>query len=102
MSDRMSLRQLAFVLTGPSMLRHGNSDALCPRGWKEIFDRSRFDLSVCYSEALVVLPLLVLLLCGSVEAWSLRKLPVKRLSGWRGLGLYRLKLVSSRIRSIDH
>ena len=95
----MSLRQLAFVLTGPSMLRHGNSDALCPRGWKEIFDRSRFDLSVCYSELLVVIPLLILVLCGSVEAWSLRKLPVKRLSGWRGLGLYRLKLVGRHIHS---
>lgn len=94
-----TLGQLAFVLTGPSMLRHGgNSDGgLCPSSWKHIFNYERFDLTLCYVELLPCLPLAILLVFGSIEAWSLRKLPVKRLSGWRGLGLYRLKLVSARL-----
>lgn len=92
----MSLRQLAFILSGPEMR---GREGLCPHSWRQIFDSQRFDLSLCWIDLLPLLPLSLLLACGSWEAWSLRKAPVKRLSGWRGLGLYRLKLVSARIHA---
>ena len=105
------LAELVYVLSGPSDLqglhqdgslsmqqlqrhRHSESDALCPSNWKHLFSRQRFDLTLCYVELLPLIPLAILLLCGSFEAWSLRRLPQKRLSGFRGLGLYRIKLVS--------
>ena len=87
---RYTLSQLAFVLTGPETLRR---DGLCPVSWQYVFDKRRFDLALCWIELLPLLPLAILLLCGAVEAYGIRKLPSKRLSGWRGLGLYRLKLV---------
>lgn len=91
---RYSISQLAIVLTGPTpetARQHG----LCPYSWKHYFDPRRFELSLCWVELLPLLPLALLISCGSFEAWSLRKLDTKRLSGFRGIGLYRLKLVSS-------
>ena len=92
MSQPYDLRQLAFVLTGPSASSY---DGLCPTSWKHLFNSKRFDLSLCWIDLLPLLPLSILLLIGSIEGWSLRKLPVKRLSdAWRGRSLYQLKLVS--------
>jgi hypothetical protein len=87
-----SVRQLLFALSGPEVLRH---DGLCPGSWKHYFDPRRFDLSLCWVELLPLVPLSLLLLFGPFEAWSLRNLEIKRLSGFRGIGLYRLKLVSA-------
>lgn len=84
-------RQLLFALTGPELYRH---DGLCPSSWKHIFNKERFDFTLCWVELLPLVPLAILLPFGAVEAWSLRKLETKRLTGFRGLGLYRIKLVS--------
>lgn len=121
-----SASQLAFLLTGParvwvtppppspaaswpsssegfpgttttSRAAASARDGLCPESWKHILNYDRFDFTLCWIEILVpVIPLALLLLSGSIEAWSLRKLPAKRLSGFRGLGLYRLKLVGGK------
>lgn len=85
-----SARQLLFALTGPEAYRH---DGLCPISWKHYFNPRRFDFSLCWVELLPLIPLAVLLPFGAAEAWSLRKLETKRLSGFRGLGLYHAKLV---------
>lgn len=102
-SPFFSFGQLPLVLTGPVGVITGaaqgyhlyadGSNGLCPSSWRHLFNRNRFDLNVCYEALLPLIPLAVLLLFGGAEAWSLRKLQRKRLSGWRGLGLYRLKLV---------
>jgi hypothetical protein len=96
-----SARQLLFALTGPEVYRH---DGLCPVSWKHYFNPKRFDLTLCWVELLPLVPLAILLPFGAAEAWSLRKLETKRLSGFRGLGLYRAKLVcvyiSNHIRSV--
>ena len=87
----MSWSDLAFILTGPD-----GSHGLCPYSWRQIFDKERFDLSLCWIDLFPLAPLAILLPFGAAEAWSLRKSDIKRLSGWRGLGLYRLKLVRRR------
>lgn len=92
-------RQLLYALTGPTAYRR---DGLCPVSWKHYFDARRFDLSLCWVELLPLVPLAILLPFGAAEAWSLTKLEKKRLSGFRGLGLYRSKLVSFCSSTCSH
>jgi hypothetical protein len=66
---------------------------VCGRHGTGLFDPDRFDLTVCAESLLALVPVLVLLPWGLVDALELKKLQDRPRNGWRGSFLHKAKLV---------